>query len=418
MTAPSGAIWYTLDGSDPRVTGGGVNPSAVAYTGTPVDISVGMTVQARVLDGGVWSALNEAAFFTVPPADPTNLRITELHYHPADHPSVPDDEDLEFIELMNISNAPISLAGVQIAEFASMPYTFGNAVVLSAGERIVVARNPSAFDLVYGSGMNVAPSGFSPANFSNGGERVRVVSAVGETIVDFTYTDASPWSAAADGSGPSLEVVDPTASPNNAANWRASFYAGGTPGTDRISLPGDYDRNRTVDAADQSPWRASFGVAVEQGTAADGNGDGVVDAADYVVWRRNMGASLPALATAAALLEPVDAIEPLAALTNEERDLALATLFTATPQKGTTMRTFTPPPRERLASASPTSDSADRIRQLQLELSRVRAIGFLDEATLNETHSSHEDFSQVRAGHTEINDSALNELFRAVSEAG
>jgi hypothetical protein len=103
------------------------------------------------------------------------------------------------------------------------------------------------------------------------------------------YTDAAPWSLAADGDGPSLELLDPMGDTSAAANWRASFYAGGTPGSERETLSGDYNRDRVVNAADHLAWRASFGRSVEAEVGADGNGDGVVDAADYALWRNNLG---------------------------------------------------------------------------------------------------------------------------------
>ncbi|MCA9184487.1 MAG: hypothetical protein R3E01_03385 [Pirellulaceae bacterium] len=52
-------------------------------------------------------------------------------------------------------------------------------------------------------------------------------------------------------------------------------------------LPGDYNGNGIVDAADYTIWKDSFGSASD--LAADGNGDGVVDAADYTVWKDNFG---------------------------------------------------------------------------------------------------------------------------------
>ena len=59
-------------------------------------------------------------------------------------------------------------------------------------------------------------------------------------------------------------------------------------------LPGDFDRNGRVDAADYSLWRSQFGSTSE--LAADGNGNGVVDAADYVAWRRHFGTAANSLA--------------------------------------------------------------------------------------------------------------------------
>lgn len=56
------------------------------------------------------------------------------------------------------------------------------------------------------------------------------------------------------------------------------------------SLPlGDYNQDRTVDAADYPVWRDSFGASVAAFAGADGNGNGVVDQADYDVWKANFG---------------------------------------------------------------------------------------------------------------------------------
>lgn len=53
-------------------------------------------------------------------------------------------------------------------------------------------------------------------------------------------------------------------------------------------IPGDYDRNGIVEAADYDNWRAGYGSSVPPGTGADGTGDGVVDMGDYILWRKRM----------------------------------------------------------------------------------------------------------------------------------
>lgn len=57
-------------------------------------------------------------------------------------------------------------------------------------------------------------------------------------------------------------------------------------------LPGDFQRNRVIDARDYTVWRDSQGGVVSPGTGADGNGDGVVDEQDYAVWKSNFGATV------------------------------------------------------------------------------------------------------------------------------
>jgi FG-GAP-like repeat/Dockerin type I domain len=58
-------------------------------------------------------------------------------------------------------------------------------------------------------------------------------------------------------------------------------------------LPGDYNANGTVDAADYSVWRNAVGSHVANYSGADGNGNGVVDSADYDVWKSHYGMTLP-----------------------------------------------------------------------------------------------------------------------------
>ena len=80
-TNAGGTIFYTTDGSDPRVYGsGGVAPGAAAYS-TPFPINSPTFVRSRVLYNGVWSAIVETVFY--PPQDLSRLALTEIMYNPA-----------------------------------------------------------------------------------------------------------------------------------------------------------------------------------------------------------------------------------------------------------------------------------------------------------------------------------------------
>ncbi|MEN1680515.1 MAG: hypothetical protein AAGJ46_13065 [Planctomycetota bacterium] len=63
-------------------------------------------------------------------------------------------------------------------------------------------------------------------------------------------------------------------------------------------VPGDFNRDGAVDAADFTVWRDSVG---ETGGLLDADHDlnGVVDAGDYQLWRANFGAAAASAATAA-----------------------------------------------------------------------------------------------------------------------
>ena len=57
------------------------------------------------------------------------------------------------------------------------------------------------------------------------------------------------------------------------------------------TLPGDYNRNGMVDAADYVLWRNTLGNVVAAFSGADGNGSGTIDPGDYSLWRGNFGHS-------------------------------------------------------------------------------------------------------------------------------
>ncbi|WP_231930894.1 hypothetical protein [Botrimarina hoheduenensis] len=72
--------------------------------------------------------------------------------------------------------------------------------------------------------------------------------------------------------------------------WDASYSPTGlTLSVVTASLPGDYNNDGQVDAADYTVWRDALGS--QMNLAADGSGNGIVDQADYNVWVNNFGAT-------------------------------------------------------------------------------------------------------------------------------
>jgi hypothetical protein len=230
MTAPTGTIRYTLDGSDPRK-----QTNAPAY-GASITLTNSVIVKARAFSSNTWSALNEAAFFVGKPT----LAITEIHYHPTDPTAVEqaagfsNSDDFEFIELQNFGRETIHLTGARFTNGIQFSFSSSTVSNLLPGQIILLAKNRTAFDLRYGNGLPVA--GEYAGNLSNGGETVTLVDSNDAVLVSVAYDDVSPWPAAADGAGSSLELLDTSGDFNSSTNWQASAQSGGTPGSSSLIL--------------------------------------------------------------------------------------------------------------------------------------------------------------------------------------
>src|SRR5690606_20453716 len=64
-----------------------------------------------------------------------------------------------------------------------------------------------------------------------------------------------------------------------------------------VAVPGDFNRDGRVDAADYVVWLNSLGLAVAAGTAGAANGDALVDSRDYLLWRKHFGLLAPSAAS-------------------------------------------------------------------------------------------------------------------------
>lgn len=225
LTAPAGTIYFTRDGSDPRLPGGGVAPTAQAYSGA-VALVENVTVKARALSGGTWSALNEADFVII--RDFTELLITEIMYHPPDESLLAGDE-FEFLELKNVATATLDLSGVRFTN--GIQFAFPNGTLLDPGGFVVLVSNPTAFAAKY---PGVPVGGVYSGRLSNSGESLALVHATGAPLVSLNYSDSAPWPVLADGQGFSVVPRNPNLNPDpaNPINWRASTNPGGSPGAD------------------------------------------------------------------------------------------------------------------------------------------------------------------------------------------
>jgi autotransporter-associated beta strand protein len=236
LRAATGTIYYSLDGTDPRLPGGAINssPSVKIYSSSII-LTKSTLVRTRVYSGGTWSALNEAQFYVGEAATAGNLAISEINYNPYDptpaelatNPTF-DHDSFEFIELYNTTNAKLDLTGVRFTNGISFEFSSGSVKELGPYQSVLVVANLAAFQARYGVGMNIA--GQYTGTLSNNGERLTLFDRRGLAICDFSYKDSGKWPSRADGDGSTLVIVNPTGDQSDGQNWAPSTAYGGTPG--------------------------------------------------------------------------------------------------------------------------------------------------------------------------------------------
>ena len=235
VNGPAGAtIYYTLNGTDPRLPGGGIAPGALSGASPlaiPINANVRVVTRAKasISWNSTWSGPTAATLYTALPT----LRITELMYNPEPPPvgSTNNNDDFEFIELTNTGTNTLNLVGFRFTNGIDFTCTATNWITsLAAGQRVVLVKNFAAFASRYPSATNRVAGEYS-GSLNNVGEELALVGPMQEPILDFAFSDA--WYPLTDGGGFSLVIVKESAAPSawtNAAQWRASTFEYGSPG--------------------------------------------------------------------------------------------------------------------------------------------------------------------------------------------
>jgi hypothetical protein len=217
-----GELYYTTDGSDPRLADTSeIAPIAQRYT-TPLVLTTTTTVKARnrVVDaaGTTWSALQEMTF--VRADQRADVRISEVMYH------AQGGAEYEYLELTNLGDLPADLSR---AYFTGIDFHFAVGATLAPGHYFTLIRDfrkfreryPTAeFNAIYGGEL------------SNYGETITLHASDGSAITSVTYNPANGWPVTAAGQGDALVLVDTAGDPNLGRSWRASINLYGSPGED------------------------------------------------------------------------------------------------------------------------------------------------------------------------------------------
>ncbi|TWT34044.1 hypothetical protein KOR34_38800 [Posidoniimonas corsicana] len=201
------------------------------------------------------------------------------------------------------ANGPVNQTGGEIAGnvlfWYNVPFTMSGGAI------------GDGLNFYNGAQLNLIGSGFAldgaPIEGLTPGERVEIDAR--DVTLSGTLADGSPVEF----------LLDPNQ--NNGGH----YIPAGAMVTVTLfeGLPGDFNGDAVVDAADYTVWRDSLGQIVGFGEGADHNFSGRIDDGDLYVWRNNYGRSL---ASSAPVPEPASALLTIAAVLAAPRRRAVGRL--------------------------------------------------------------------------------------------
>ncbi|MGB0165452.1 MAG: lamin tail domain-containing protein, partial [Luteibaculum sp.] len=158
------------------------------------------------------------------------LVITEIMYNN------PSSDDYEFIEIYNNAGYIIPLGGLEVSGVItySMPQQ-----TIAPGEFFILCKDGQYFTDAFGSPANTIVAVWTSGELSNGGNTITISNTLGQTTAEVNYDDEGLWPVAADGNGPSLEIINPNSGQDDPSNWFAcQSYFGLVNGLDFYCTPG------------------------------------------------------------------------------------------------------------------------------------------------------------------------------------
>ncbi|HEY3862719.1 MAG TPA: lamin tail domain-containing protein [Verrucomicrobiae bacterium] len=152
----------------------------------------------------------------------TPIVISEIMWKPTPRG---DTNNCEFVELFNSNPWFQDISAYQLV-CADMNYTFPPGTIIPGGGFLVAAASPGSIENVYGVTNVIGPYNGSLKH----SETLQLIDEHGSVLLTVPFTDTYPWPVAADGSGHSIILANPSYGEGDPRAWAISDAAGGSPG--------------------------------------------------------------------------------------------------------------------------------------------------------------------------------------------
>ncbi len=144
-----------------------------------------------------------------------------------------DGKNLEFVEIYNSNPWFQDIGGYQIT-CADMSYSFPAGTMIGSNSFIVVAAVPADVTNVYGITNVMGPY----AGSLKKSETLQLLDERTNVLLTVPYSSTYPWPVAAEGTGHSIVLANPTYGEGDPRAWDISDVMGGSPGNADAFTPG------------------------------------------------------------------------------------------------------------------------------------------------------------------------------------
>ncbi|MBK8884294.1 MAG: CotH kinase family protein [Bacteroidales bacterium] len=192
-----------------------------------------------VLDYNMAAGATITAVFESAGVLDNKIVINEINYN-----SSPEKDTKDWIELYNAGNSSLNLKDWIISDAGpETGFVFPIDFILAPGTYIVVCRELAAFRQFWPNVLN--STGDMNFGLSSAGDNINLYDPDGNLVDFVSFSTSAPWPTDANGTGASIELVDPNLDNNVGSNWKSSAN-GGTPGVLNINTT-------TTDTTDNLP---------------------------------------------------------------------------------------------------------------------------------------------------------------------
>ncbi len=264
--------------------------AAVSFAGL-----TGVPQRIRIRSTDASGLTVEASFVLTVVAKVRGIVINEIHYN-----SAVNNIRNPFIELYNDGPTTVNLTSWRLS--GEVDYLFPAGTMLAPNAYLVIAEDPATILSYWGktalgpwdNATVTYPDGSKESNnLSNDGGTVRLRNAANVIVAEVDYGNHSPWPAAGNGDGSSIELLNPALDATHGSNWAAAKgVAGPAPNVTYVAPATSGWKYFKGTTAPSATWKDRTGADITgwlDGTTTVGNatspffGFGYADADDAVV---------------------------------------------------------------------------------------------------------------------------------------